>query len=274
MYNAAIIDYDYNVSSFEEFLFKIGKLNEKKIYKEIEIEQKIIKIIKFPASAKSLMNKKSFFNISNKFTEFLKNKKIDKIIFSDEALKIVNLKEMLEKNFKIFDGKSIINFNFQYIINKCIKSTENYEIVIFSNNFDIFYSYFNLIFKNYRINALVTDYKNLFISFIDEIFNEYGVLINIYNKDEFTEKKDYFIINTDMDLDSDFFNLDIRKLKIIFYKNFIFDKISDYFKNFDNSVLEFLIYSICGNTEKSKITDFFDKYGIKIVKIYKKWLTI
>ena len=69
------------------------------------------------------MNKKSFFNISNKFTEFLKNKKIDKIIFSDEALKIVNLKEMLEKNFKIFDGKSIINFNFQYIINKCIKST-------------------------------------------------------------------------------------------------------------------------------------------------------
>ena len=73
-----------------------------------------------------------------------------------------------------------------------------------------------------------------------------------------------------MDSDDFIFDMDLKKLKIIFYRNPIFDKISNYFKIFDNTVLEFLIYNINGDIEKSKITDFFKKYDIKIVRIYKK----
>lgn len=269
MFNSAIIEYDCNFTSFSEFLFKIGKLNEKNFCEEIIIENNIISIIKFPASAKSLLNKKSLYLIINKFISFLKNKKIEKIIFSDEILKITDIKEKLENHFQIFNGENIIKFKFQYIINKCIKNKENKEIVIFSNNFDKFYEYFNLIFKNFRVNSLVTDYKNLFISFIDEIFNEYGFFINIYNKDDFIEKENYFIINIDTFYEN-FFDLDIRNIKILFYKNFMFDILSKYFINFDNKVIEFIIYNIYGNTENSNITDFFDKYNIRIVKIYKK----
>ncbi|MBE7027433.1 MAG: hypothetical protein E7407_00180 [Ruminococcaceae bacterium] len=267
---AAIIDYDYKFSSFQEFLFKIGKLNEKYFCKEILIDGKIIRIFKFPASARTLMNKRNFLKIIKKFTLFLKNKGITNLIFSDECLKIVNIKENLKKDFKIFNGKSIINFEFQYIIKKCIKSRENSEIVIFSNDFNDFNEIFNLIFKNFRVSALVTEYKNLFISFIDEIFNEYGILVNIYDKEEFLENKDFFYININMDSDDFIFDMDLKKLKIIFYRNPIFDKISNYFKIFDNTVLEFLIYNINGDIEKSKITDFFKKYDIKIVRIYKK----
>ena len=269
MFNSAIIDYDCNFSYFNEFLFKLGKLNEKKFCDDIIIENKIIKIIKFPACGNSLLNKNSFSFIADKFIKFLKNKKIEKIIFSDEALKIINIKEKLKYDFQIFDGESIIKIKFKYIINKCIRDNENTEIVLFSNNFEKFYIYFKLIFENYRINHLVTDYKNLFVSFIDEIFNEYGFLINIYNKEEFIKEKNNFIINIDTASDNNF-DLDISNIKIIFYKNFIFDKLINYFKNFDNKLLEFIIYNLYGDTKKSNITDFFNKYNIRIVKIYKK----
>lgn len=270
MERAAIIDYDYKFSYLDEILFKLGKLNKNKIYKEIIFEEKIIRIIKFPCSPKSLMNKKNFLSIADKFINFLKSNKINKIIFSEEAKKFKNIIEILKYNFETFKGKSIINFKFKYIIRKSFNKDEKSDLVFFSNNIEEFKSYFNLTFKDYRVSALVTEYKNLFISFVDEIFNEYGFLINIYNIDEFKYKKNHFVINIDFSEKHCNYDLDIKKFKIIFFNNRLFELLSEYFKIFDEKVLEFMIYSVYGKIKKSIIKEFLKNYDIKIVKIYKK----
>lgn len=271
MNNAAIIYYDEDFTVFNEFLFKIGRLNDKYITEEIIIEKKNIKIYKIPITLKNITNKKKLHLIMKKFVLFLKERNINKIIISDKVNKMINIKEYLKENFFIFNGKNIIKYKFSYIIKRCLKNYENIkEIVFFSNNFNIFYDYFNIVFKNYRIQTLVTDYKNMFLSFVDEIYNEYGLMISIKNKNEFILKNNQFIINTDMELKKDYFDLDMNSLSLIFSQNGIFKEFYKYIKVSDEKSTEFLIYCMSEGLEKSNITDFFTRYNIRIVKINKK----
>lgn len=272
MNNAAIIDYNKDFSFFHELLFKVGNLKSRYIEEEILIEEVKIKVFKVPVSLRTLKNEKKRNIIFNKFISFLKENNITKIIISDEAKKLSGLDIFFRNNFFIFDGKSIIKFKFSYIIKRYIKTKNIYspEIVIFSNNFDNFYEYFKLIFKNYNVSTLVTDYKNLFLSFSDEMFSEYGFLINIINEENFTYNNDLFVINIDIDSEKSYFDIDLNKLSLIFMKNENFKNVYKFFKITDEKVLEFIIYVIYGGLEKSKITEFFNKYNIRIVKINKK----
>ena len=270
MNNTAIIDYDNNFSFLDEFLFSIGKISEKKLISSINIEDKIIRVIKFPASAKTLLNKNKLNSLLVKFDNFLKSRNIESIIISDEASKIFIIKEYLSKKFYIFNGKSVINANFDYILSKCLKLKKSDEVLIYSNNLDSFYGYLDCILNKFREISIITSYKNMFVSFTDEIFNNYGININIYNNNEYIVKENNFVINIDTDDEKNDFDLNFKKVKLFFIKNNLFDKVSYYFKEFDEKIVEFMIYSIYGTTEKSIITEFCDKYNTRIVKIYKK----
>jgi len=271
MKDAAIIDYDKEFNYFHEFLFKIGKLNEKFIEKEIIIEEKELKIIKFPVTLKTLSNKKRLNYFLEKFILFLKRKKINIIILSDEFKKFLGNNTLLNNSFTIFDGNNVIKFNFSYIIKKCISCLNNNpEIIIFSNNLNKFQDYFELIFNDYRINSVVTDYKNSFLKFSDNIFKEYGFLINIYDVNEFLYRKDLFVINIDSDKVKSYFDLDLNTLNLAFIKKDIFIDFFKYVKVFDEKTLEFLIYIIYESVDKRYIEQFFSIYNIRIVKINKK----
>lgn len=270
MNNAAIIDYNNNFNLFNEFLFFTGKINDKKIVNYINIENNNIMIINFPATAKSLLNKKKLNVLLYKFGNYLKNKNIEKIIFSDEAAKIINLTEYLSERFYIFNGKNVINEKFEYIINKCFNFKKSDKIILYSNSLNLLNNYFDSLLNKFREISIITSYKNMFVSFTDEIFNDYGININIYNYDEYIVKENDFIINIDTENEDLYYDMDLRKIKLIFLNNIFYNKVKLYFREFNEKVLEFIIYNLYGIIEKSIINEFFNDYNIRIVKIYKK----
>jgi len=108
------------------------------------------------------------------------------------------------------------------------------------------------------------------LKFSDNIFKEYGFLINIYDVNEFLYRKDLFVINIDSDKVKSYFDLDLNTLNLAFIKKDIFIDFFKYVKVFDEKTLEFLIYIIYESVDKRYIEQFFSIYNIRIVKINKK----
>lgn len=271
MGKCAIIHYDPAFSFFEEFLFIIGKLKKEKYIKEIDVEGKKFKIYNVPISKKHAKKGLIFSYIINIFLKKVKLHDIKYVMLSDSAEKIEYLKNKTSELFYFFNGKSVINKNFENILKKYIqkyKSNEN-KLIFFAEDFDLFYTLIKNIFKDYQIRTVVTDNTEIFKKFSENIYEEYGIFINIVSKEKYINRKSAVIINADSEKNF-CYDIDLKHISLIFSKCNDLNFIYKYFKYIDETVLEYMIYSSFSSFDEKYIKRFLDDFKIRIVNFIKK----
>lgn len=275
MIDSVIIDFNKEFLYKDEILFRLNKLNENKIIKCIENNSIKFFVFTIPISLKSIFDEKKLNKTIKKFVRFLKNKDIENIILSYSAKKISNIENILQEYFYIFNGKKVINFCFSNIIKKYInkEKRDNIEIIFLANNIDSFYYYFKKLFHSYRISGVITENINDFKEIANIFYEEYGFLLNIFEKDSFVDNENYFIINIDTSFFINKSDIDLNKINVIFNRCEKLLFLYNYFESINENVLEYAIYVSFRSLDKSNITEFFNKFDIRVVKINKKWLT-
>ncbi len=141
----------------------------------------------------------------DKLSRYLTVKGITNICISEELMKNKNFIEFLEgKNIKILDGKWLFkHMSFDIVKYICDFKKEKIsfqEVSILSNNIDRILK--QIIFelaKEVKVLNLITQNENKFKKIENELYEEYGIILNINNNFQKSLNKSDIILNFDFE---------------------------------------------------------------------------
>ncbi len=255
--NGAILHFEPIFSKWDQSIFLSKTL--KRIKSEIKVDNMTIPLYLLPINIDTPSEK-----AMDKFTCYLKEEKVDKVLLTD-AVKKLPICKKIKNGFYIYDGKPIINYYLIDILKKCSfdqeLSLQESTLVLISDSPEQVKEILVKCCSIVKDVCIDTKHPERFEELRQSILESYGIYVSFSHK---RSSKD-IIISLEDNQKPFTFSMN-QKSKIIFYNQKL---LKDFlpFIECNQEMLEFFVEKKFNSTKRRYIQQFNKDYPIVIAKI-------